>query len=104
MDFKKYCIVCGNENFSRSKKFCCDKCRQQYYYQTNRDRLKEYKQKDYQKNKEEYLERRKKYYLDNSERSKEYSKNYYLKNKEQILFKLKEKYNKKGDNGNGKIN
>jgi len=78
MDIKKYCIVCGNENFSRSKKFCCNKCQQAYYYQQNIDRLKEYKSNYYQEHKEEILERTDKWIKNNPDKHRAYNrKSYY---------------------------
>ena len=38
---KKYCVVCGSENFSRSKLYCSVKCKNQAYYKQNRDELLE---------------------------------------------------------------
>lgn len=75
MDIKKYCIVCGTENFSRSK-FCCKKCEQKYYYEQNKEQRKQYKKEYYENHKEEYAERAKKWVNDNKEKWNEYQKSY----------------------------
>ena len=48
---KKYCVVCGSENFSRSKLYCSLKCKNQDYYRKNKEELLE---KHNEWNKENY--------------------------------------------------
>lgn len=78
---KKYCIVCGCENFSRSKNFCSRKCYNAYYFNGY-----------YNKNKKQILEKNNKWNKDNSKKAKEnykkwkekneqYFQEYYLNNK-----------------------
>lgn len=74
MDFKKYCIVCGSENFSRSKKFCCDKCRQQYHYQQNKEKRAQYKKEYYKAHKEECNKRTSNWVSQNRQQWNEYNK------------------------------
>lgn len=87
MDVKRYCIVCGTENFSRSKKFCCEKCRQKYYY--NQNKRTEYKKDYYESHKQQYIERQLDRVKNNRSEYNEYMKNY---------------MKKKGKNENGKDN
>lgn len=74
MDFKKYCIVCGSENFSRSKKFCCDKCRQQYHYQQSKEKITQYKKDYYKTHKEECDNRHNNWIDENRQQWNEYNK------------------------------
>ena len=79
---KKFCIVCGSENFSRSKNFCCEKCHQQYYYQKNREKLLEKHNKHYSENKEQYISNNYKRYLENKEKTREYLAKWQNENRE----------------------
>lgn len=90
MDIKKYCIVCGSENFSRSKKFCCEKCKQKYYYEQNKQQRTEYKKHYYESHKQEYIDRQLDRVKNNRAEHNEYMKNYMRK--------------KRGENENGKNN
>ena len=58
---ERYCIVCGSENFSRSKRFCCKKCADKYWFQ-----------KYYEIHKEEILEKNKKWAKKFPEKTREY--------------------------------
>lgn len=64
----KYCIVCGSENFSRSKRFCCRKCADKYWFEQY-----------YNNHKEEVLNKNKQWAKNNPERARE------------ILLKYREK-------------
>jgi hypothetical protein len=75
MELKRYCIVCGNENFSPRSKFCCKKCEQKYYYEQNKQKRKEYKKEYFQEHKEEYAERKRKWINEHREEWNEYNKN-----------------------------
>ena len=79
---KKFCIVCGTENFSRSKNFCCEKCHQQYYYQKNKEKLLEKHNEYYQDNKEKYKEYMSKWRKNNRERYNELALKSYYRRKE----------------------
>lgn len=81
MDIKKYCIVCGTENFSRSPKFCCDKCRQHYYYQKNKKNISEYKKEYYTENKDSYQRRQQEHKEERKLYMREYMKKYRKENK-----------------------
>lgn len=72
MEIKKYCIVCGCENFSRSKRFCSKKCADKFWFQ-------EY----YKNNKEEVLEKNKKWQKDNPEKAKASYKKWLNKKKKE---------------------
>ncbi len=76
---QKICIVCGKENYSRSKRFCSEKCHQEWYYNQNKEKI---------------LERHRKWNKDNHESYKKYHKEYHVKyyqeNKERILEHSKE--------------
>lgn len=59
----KYCVNCGEENNTRSKMFCSQKCYNEYYYQKNQEDLLK-KHKDWAKlNKESRKKRDHEYYL-----------------------------------------
>ena len=73
MDFKRYCIVCGNENFSARSKFCCEKCRQQYYYQQNKEKRTQYKKDYYKNNKQECDNRHNNWISQNRQQWNEYN-------------------------------
>ena len=90
---EKYCIVCGNEIFSRSKSYCCKQCRD-----------KDYNHKYYERNREKVLEKNKnwnnahkgwnkEYLKEHYYENKEYYKKYYLEHKEEFK-KRNEKYSK----------
>lgn len=64
---QKFCIVCGLENFSRSKNFCCEKCHQKYYYQKNKEQLLKKHNKHYSENKKQYNNNNKKWRTQNKE-------------------------------------
>ena len=77
---KKYCIVCGCENFSRSKLYCSLKCKNQAYYQENKERL---------------LPNHKEWIKNNSEKNKEASRKWQKKNHEHFLEDHKQLRTKK---------
>lgn len=83
MDVKKYCIVCGCENFSRSKMFCSTKCKQHYYYQKNKEELTEYKKEYYLNNKEEYKDRSTEWFKNNRSKWNNYVRKYNQKKREE---------------------
>lgn len=73
MDNKKYCIVCGCENFSRSKMFCSKKCGDRYWFQQY-----------YKKHKEEVIEKNKKWQKDNPEKANASTKKWLEKKKKEV--------------------
>lgn len=79
---KKYCVECGSENFSRSKKFCCEKCRQKYYYKHNKARLLEKHNEYYQENRETMINNAISWQNDNREKYREIARLSYYKRKE----------------------
>lgn len=92
---RKFCIVCGNENFSRSKNFCCEKCHQQYYYQQNKEELLE-KHKDYNdKNKEKIKESGKKWRDNNKDKLKFNSDEWRKNNRERYNELARISYNRR---------
>lgn len=93
---KKFCIVCGTENFSRSKNFCCEKCHQQYYYQKNKEKLLEKHNEYYQDNKEKMQENSKEWKENNKEKYKEYMSKWRKNNREKYNeLALKSYYKRK---------
>lgn len=78
---KKYCVVCGNENLSRSKLYCCVKCKNQAYYKENRDELMVKHRNWIRNNPEKNRETAKAWREKNPIRDKEYHKEYYQKKK-----------------------
>jgi len=82
---KKYCVVCGSENFSRSKLYCSLKCKHQDYYR---------------KNKKELLERHNEWNKENYEKVKEQSKQWKEDNRELYLKYLKEWREKNNEKSN----
>lgn len=66
------CVVCGKESSKPRSKFCCEKCKQQFYYQKNKEQRTEYKKQYYQEHREEYLENNKKWVEENREKRNEY--------------------------------
>lgn len=87
---KKYCVVCGSENFSRSKLYCSLKCKNQDYYRKNKEELLE---KHNEWNKENYDKVRKQ-----SKQWKEDNRESYLKYLKEWREKNNEKSNKNGAN------
>lgn len=75
MDTKKYCKQCGDENFSAKSVFCCEKCKQRFYYLQNKEKRKEYKKEYYQTHKEECDARRNKWIEEHREQWNEYYRN-----------------------------
>lgn len=73
---ERKCIVCGDINLTPRSKFCCDQCKQKYYYQKNKVKRAEYKKKDYQENKQEYIDRALDWQKINRDRWNEYQKEY----------------------------
>lgn len=65
------CVVCGSDSSRPRSKFCCEKCKQQYYYQKNKEQRTEYKKQYYQEHKEEYIESAKKWTEENRDRRNE---------------------------------
>lgn len=62
---KKYCVVCGEEIFGRSKKYCSRKCQNKAYFRSY-----------YKNNKDEVINKNMKWYEENKEKAKEYMKKY----------------------------
>lgn len=65
---KKICIVCGSENFSRSKLYCCLECKNKDYYQ---------------KHKQQINENHKKWGKENRDKTNKYFKNWVNENREE---------------------
>ncbi len=87
---KKYCVVCGSENFSRSKLYCSLKCKNRDYYRQNQKELLE---RHNEWNKENYDKVRKQ-----SKEWKENNREAYLKYLEDWREKNNDKSNKNGAN------
>ncbi len=60
------------------------------YYNENIEKVKEYKKKYQQDNKEKLAEEKKEYYINNKEKLQEYKKQYQKDNKEEIALKRKQ--------------
>ena len=73
---ERKCIVCEHDNPNPRSMFCCNKCKQQYYYQKNKEQRTEYKKQYYQDHKKEYDQRRHDWTTNNREKWNEYMKNY----------------------------
>lgn len=86
----KICEFCGNEFQARKKtaRFCSQKCRNELWYITNKDKAKKY----YEANKEEMGNKNRTYYQDNKEKLKAKRKNNYKLNRENILNQNKVYY------------
>ena len=78
------CIVCGKENNINKSKFCCNKCKQIYYYQKNKEQRTEYKKQYYQENKEEYMQRQKKWVDENRDKWNEYHNEFQRKQRAKL--------------------
>lgn len=83
---ERKCIVCGNVNPAPRSNFCCNSCKQKYYYEKNKKTRAEYKKEYYQEHKQEYIDRVNDWRTDNKEKWNEYQKDY-IKN---IRTKIKE--------------
>ena len=85
MNIIKKCLQCGNEFSSpKGKNFCCEKCRQRYYYLINKEKRKEYKAEYYKNHKEEYDIRKTKWIEEHRQEWNDYYKQYREKTKEEI--------------------
>lgn len=73
MDFKRYCTICGNENFGKTP-FCSEKCRQKYYYLVNKEKRQKYKKEYYKTHKEECDNRHNNWIDENRQQWNEYNK------------------------------
>lgn len=80
---ERKCIVCGNDNLTSRSKFCSNQCKQQYYYQKNKEQRSIDKKKYYQEHKQEYLERQQKWFENNREKWNEYMQERRKQEKEQ---------------------
>lgn len=100
---KKYCIVCGTENFSRSKNFCCEKCHQKYYYQKNKEELQKKHIEYYNQNKETMIENSIKWQKNNPEKYKNKMAKWREDNRDRYneLAKLSYARRKEANNKNG---
>lgn len=78
---KKFCIVCGTENFSRSKLYCSRKCKNHDYFQKNKSEINEYRKKWAKENREKATKYAQNWVSNNREKYIEYQKEYYRKNK-----------------------
>ena len=78
---KKFCVVCGSENFSRSKLYCCVKCKNQDYYRKNKDKLLDIHKDWIKNNSEKNKETSKKWRKENREKALEYSRKWRERNK-----------------------
>ena len=87
---KKYCVVCGSENFSRSKMYCSLKCKNQDYYRQNQKELLERHNEWNNENYDKVRAQSKQWKIDNRES--------YLKYLEDWRGKNNEKSNKNGAN------
>lgn len=73
---ERKCIVCKKDNPNPRSMFCSSKCKQQYYYQKNKEQRAAYKKEHYQEHKEEYVERAMDWKKKNRDRWNEFQKNY----------------------------
>lgn len=89
----KTCKLCGKEHDRRSE-FCSLKCKNQYYYQNNKERLTEYRQEYYITHKEECDKRYLDWVRNNSEKWSEIMKKYNKKRKE----RKDDEFNNNSDN------
>lgn len=78
---KKFCVVCGCENFSRSKLYCSLKCKNQDYYRKNKDKLLDIHKDWIKNNSEKNKETSKKWRKENYEKALEYSRKWRERNK-----------------------
>ena len=91
------CAECGAE-FEPSKyyprqKYCSRKCRNRAnwrcYYETHKEKRKEYRHRYYEAHKECHKEYRRRYYEAHKEKCDEYRRRYYEEHREEILLKQK---------------
>ena len=79
---KKFCIVCGSENFSRSKLYCSTKCKNHDYFQKNKAEINEYR-KEWGKNNRDKTSKYFSNWVDkNREEYNEYQKKWQRQKKE----------------------
>lgn len=79
---KKFCIVCGSENFSRSKLYCSKKCKNHDYFQKNKAEINEYR-KEWAKNNRDKTNKYFSNWVDkNREEYNEYQKKWQRQKKE----------------------
>jgi len=80
---KKFCIVCGSENFSRSKLYCSRKCKNHDYFQKNKAEINEYRKKWAKENRDTVNKHVRKYVENNREKYNEYHRDWYKKRKKE---------------------
>jgi hypothetical protein len=97
----KECLMCNKEFVPKinTKKYCSKKCSRRYWIANNKDKIKKYAKKDYEKYKDKRKKDVREYYYNNKEKKLEYQNQYYLDNKENILKNInkpkRRKYMKK---------
>lgn len=77
------CIVCGNDNNTLRSKFCCNSCKQKYYYQKNKEQRLENNRQYYKEHKEEMDKKHADWIENNRDRWNDYLRSYRQAEKEQ---------------------
>lgn len=77
------CIVCGNDNNTLRSKFCCNTCKQKYYYQKNKEQRLENNRQYYKEHKEQIDKKHADWIENNRDRWNDYLRSYRRAEKEQ---------------------
>ena len=72
----KKCIVCNTELTGRKLLFCSLKCKNQYHYENDKEKITAYKKEYYQKNYEKCRKKHKEWMENNREKVNAYMRNY----------------------------
>lgn len=80
---RKFCVVCGTENFSRSKLYCSKRCKNHDYFQKNKERINEYRKEWAKENRDTVNKHVRKYVENHREQYNEYQREYQRKKKEE---------------------
>jgi len=81
---KKFCVVCGSENFSRSKLYCSTKCANKDYYQKNKAQINENHKKWNKENRDKTNKYFENWKTNNREKHLKYQREWARKKKEKI--------------------